>query len=346
MGDGVTDTAPAVEFRSEQYEQVRAVFDSVGSVSHDSALAERIRAEFPRRSDDQRAALLALRDLLQIEERPERFRRILRAWAGKVTAAIRSGDFAGAGLWMRAVVENPTFPAEFALYVTETIKDLSRPDLLDDMVKALAKAGDPPSAAGLLSSWGEPLVEYLVGGMVVSEPPVNRRHLVEYLGMAARNDVRLITPRLRDPRWFIVRNVATAVGKAGRESAIPSLRAVIDHSDDRVRVEVIRALAALEPDGGIATLTQALDDPSQRVRNAAVSLLRANPADEVVAAVAAYLSSGAPELDDAMRLVQIIAERRSEVATAALARLAEKKFALGASKQVREAARAALGRRA
>lgn len=164
--------------------------------------------------------------------------------------------------------------------------------------------------------------------------------------MAGRNDVRLLTPWLRDPRWFIVRNVATAVGRAGRESGIPALRGIMDHADDRVRVEVYRALAALEGDAGIATLIVALDDPSQRVRNAAVSLLRAIPSDDVCAAVAGYLAGGDPEPDDARRLVKIIAERRSEAATTALADLAGRRFAMGSSKVVRAEARAALERRA
>ncbi|MBI5156550.1 MAG: HEAT repeat domain-containing protein [Acidimicrobiia bacterium] len=346
MSDEATEVAAAVglvEYRAVQYEQVRAVFDTAGSGSADTALAERIRAEFPRPSDDLRSAVAAFRDLLRIEQRHERFRRLLRAWSAKVTAGIRSGDFATAGIWMKAVTENPVFPGEYALHVTEAIRELSRPALLDELVVALAKAGDPPGAAALLSGWGEPLVEYLIGGMLVEEPRVNRRHLVEYLAMAGRNDVRLLTPWLRDPRWFIVRNVATAVGKTGRESALPALLAVTGHEDDRVRIEAVRAVATIEGAAAVPLLMRSVQDPSQRVRHAAVSLLRAEPSDDVVVQVGEYLAEGSATPDDARRLVKIIVERSSDAARQVLASLADKRFAVGSSKVVRDAARKALG---
>lgn len=331
------------EYRAVQYEQVRAVFDTAGAGSADAALAERICAEFPRPSDDLRSAVAAFRDLLRIEQRHERFRRLLRSWSARVTGGFRSGDFATAGIWMKAVTENPVFPGEYALHVNEAIRELSRPALLDELVAALAKAGDPPEAAALLSGWGEPLVEYLIGGMLVEEPKVNRRHLVEYLAMAGRNDVRLLTPWLRDPRWFIVRNVATAVGKTGRETALPALLAIIGHEDDRVRVEAIRAVATIEGAGAVPLLVRSLHDPSQRVRHAVVSLLRAEPSDAVVVQVGDYLTHGSATPDDARRLVKIIAERSGDVARGVLATLAEKRFAVGTAKVVRDTARAALG---
>ena len=186
-------------------------------------------------------------------------------------------------------------------------------------------------------------MEHLIAGMLVEEPKVNRRHLVEYLAMAGRNDVRLLTPWLRDSRWFIVRNVATAVGKTGRETALPALLAVVDHDDDRVRVEAIRAVATIEGADAIPLLVRALADPSQRVRHGAVSLLRAEPSDEVVIRVGEHLAAGDAEPDDARRLIKIIAERTSDTARQVLGGLADKRFAVGSAKAVRDAARAALG---
>jgi len=120
---------------------------------------------------------------------------------------------------------------------------------------------------------------------------------------------------------------------------------LVDHQDDRVRVEVIRALATLRGEDSIPLLVESLSDPSQRVRNGAVSLLRAEPSEEVVVRVAEYLATNNAEVDDARRLVKVIAERSSETAQQALAGLAEKRFAVGSGKVVRDIARAALGRR-
>ena len=342
-----TDSEPdaGVDWRGQQYERVRAVFDAVASGgSADVAILERVRAEFPGRGDDLHAGVGVLRDLLRIEDRPERFKRLLRAWSGKVASAIRRGDFYAAGTWMRALTESPVFPHDFALHVTDAMRELSRDDLLHDLVTRLAAAGDPPSAGPLLSAWGEPLVQYLVVGMIVDEPVVNRRHLVEYLGMAGRSDVRLLTPWLRDPRWFVVRNIATAVGKAGRVTAVPALEAVMDHEDDRVRVEVLRALLALKGDEGVDYAVNALRDPSAKVRQAAVSLLRASPSEAVVPGVVQALGDGPASADEARRLVDLIAERKTEQAQEALDSLVAKRFAVGHSRTVRDAARAALER--
>ena len=349
--DTEPDTEPdttadmGTDWHGQQYERVRAVFDAAASGgSGDVAILERVRAEFPGRGDDLHAGVGVLRDLLRIESRPERFRRLLRAWSGKIGAAIRRGDFYSAGTWMRAVTESPVFPADFALHVTEAMRELSREELLQDLVVKLAAAGDPPSAAPLLAAWGEPLVEYMVGGMLVDEPVVSRRHLVEYLGMAGRADVRLLTPWLRDPRWFIVRNVATAVGKTGRATAVPALEAVVDHADDRVRVEVVRALVALKGDEGIGYAVAALRDQSPRVRQAAVSLLRASPSVEVIPGIVGILGDGPATGDETRRLVDVIAERRSPQALEALKGLVAKRGAIGGSRTVREVAKVALER--
>ncbi|OFW67160.1 MAG: hypothetical protein A2Z12_03795 [Actinobacteria bacterium RBG_16_68_21] len=340
-----TPPGTGVDFQGQQYERVRAVFDAVATGgSGDVAILERVRAEFPGRGDDVHAGVGVLRDLLRIENRPERFRRLIRAWSGKVASAIRRGDFYGAGTWMRALTESPVFPQDFAVHITEGMRDLSRDDLMQELVVKLAAAGDPPSAAPLLAAWGSPLVEYLVAGMIAEEPVVNRRHLVEYLGMAGRSDVRLLTTWLRDPRWFIVRNIATAVGKTGRATAIPALEAVMDHSDDRVRVEVLRALVALKGDEGIDYAVAALRDASPRVRQAAVSLLRASPSDEVVPGVLRALGDGPATLDEARRLVELIAERKTPQAVEALESLVTKRFAVGSSRAVRDSAKAALER--
>jgi hypothetical protein len=341
----VSDADTTVDWNGQQFELVRAVFDSSSEVgSGDAALLERVRAEFPGRGDDLHAGVGVLRDLLRIEQRPERFRRVLRVWTGKIATSIRRGDFHGAGTWMRAVTENPVFPKEYALHVVEAVRELSREELLEELVSKLAKAGDPPSAAPLLMAWGEPLVEYLVAGMAVSSPPVNRRHLVGYLGMAGRADVRLLTPYLRDPRWYIVRNIASAIGRTGRETAVPALEDILHYPDDRVRVEVIRALIAIGGEDGVAPALNALGDESPRVRQAAVSLLRASPSDAVVTGVASILVSGSHNADDARRLVDVIAERRSPAARGALEQLAAKRGGSGASRVVREAASAVLER--
>ena len=341
-GEVVEETNLDPEWREEQLQRVRAVYESVDTRAADSDLKATVLGQVPDRSFDLLPGVGVFRDLLRAEHRPDKFRRLLRIWSGKVSDAVRSGEFETAGLWMRALTEAPVFAEEFSSLVAAARRDLSRPELFEILVKSLVEAGNPPTAAPLLGAWGEPLVEYLVGQMAVNEPIVNRRHIVEYLGMAGRGDARLLTARLTDPRWYIVRNIATAIGRAGRVSALTALEGSMGHEDDRVRVEVLRAVAALRGDEAIPSILHSLTDSSAKVRQAAASLLRASAAPSVVPGIVEALERGVGSADDGRRLVEIVSERRGETVREALDRLASKKFALGASKAVKDAARDAL----
>jgi HEAT repeat protein len=177
--------------------------------------------------------------------------------------------------------------------------------------------------------------------MVVDDPPVNRRFLVEFLAWVGREDVRLLAAYTADPRWFVVRNVAIALGRTGRPQALPPLEALLDHPDHRVRVEALRGLFVLRRGEAVAPLIGALSDPEPRVRHAAVSLLRASPSREVVPALVGFLEERPPAPAEARRLVEVIAERSDPAVPAALTRLAERRRVLGNGRAVREAARQA-----
>ena len=113
-------------------------------------LRTRIAAEMPGPGDLRAVGIGVLRDLLRIEARPDRFRRLLRIWEGKVATAIRSRDIETAAEWMKAVTRDPSLPAEFAADADAALDNLSRPDLIDDLIVWLVESGSPERGAGLL----------------------------------------------------------------------------------------------------------------------------------------------------------------------------------------------------
>ena len=228
--------------------------------SLDEALVQRLGTQFSD-SGSPEAGISVLRDLLRIETRRPRFHRLLRVWVGKLTAAVRAGDLARAEAWMRGLVIAPTYPAEFADLVAEALDEVSDPLVLNELVVHLAAAETPGTGAGLVAAWGERLARYLVQGMAVDEPPVNRRFLVEFLAWVGRDDVRLLAAFVADPRWFVVRNVAIALGRTGRPQAVLPLESLLDHPDHRVRVETLRGLFALKRGEAVAPLVAALGRP-------------------------------------------------------------------------------------
>lgn len=312
-----------------------------GAESLDDVLVQRLAAQFADGGSAD-AGVAVLRDLLRIETRRPRFHRLLRVWVGKLTAALRAGDLGRAEAWMRGLVVAPTYPDEFADLVAEALDEVSEPQVLDDLVVHLAAAEPPGTGAGLVAAWGERLARYLVQGMVVEEPPVNRRFLVEFLSWVGRDDVRLLAAFVADPRWFVVRNVAIALGRTGRPQAAPPLESLLGHPDHRVRVEALRGLFVLKRGEAVGSLVAALSDPEPRVRHAAVSLLHGSPSREVVTALVELLETRPPAAAEARRLVELIAERADPAVPAALERLAGRRRAMGAGRVVRDAARQAL----
>jgi len=170
--------------------------------------------------------------------------------------------------------------------------------------------------------------------------------MVDVLAIIGRSDSRLLTPHAGDHRWFVVRNVAIALGKAGRLAAIPVLRSLTKHQDARVRVEAIRALAAVDADATLGDVVAAFHDPDRRVRQAAVSLLRACSSPEVVTRLTDVVRLGKISALEAERLVEVIGERRDDAARMALEDIASRRGRSGAPKAVRSAAKRQLARRA
>ena len=299
----------------------------------------------PDPSDHQAVGIQVLRDLLRIEDRPNRVRRVLRIWESKVSMAIRVRDLEGAEAWMRGVTDSADTPPQHAEAVAASIAALSRPALIDDLLVWLVDHQAVDRAAGLFAEWGAPIVSRMIDLMTVDDPPVNRRHMVDVLSHIGRSDSRLLTPHAGDHRWFVVRNLAIALGRSGRLATIPTLRTVGEHADARVRVEAVRGLAAIDPEASLPDVMGALADPDPRVRGVAVSLLRACPSPQVISRVTDLVMNEKVHADQAERLVEVIAERREEAAREALETIATTRGRKGAPKPVRSAARRSLAGR-
>jgi len=291
------------------------------------------------------AGVAVLRDLLRVETDRDRFRQILLAWEEQLVAAVLAEDPAGAEAWLRAVVTAPIYRADMSDLVESALDEVSVPEVLDRLVVCLAAAAVPGTGAGLVGAWGPRMAGYLVRAMIVEQPPVSRRHLTEFLAWVGKEDIRLLTAWRRDPHWYVLRNLAIALGRTGLPAAIPTLESMLGHADHRVRVEVLRSLWTLRGDEAVPVLAGALADPEPRVRHAACSLLRASPGPVVVPVLVGILESRAVEPSEVARLVELIAERSDPAVPGVLAHLARHRRLGSAGRAVRRAARAALAQR-
>lgn len=189
------------------------------------------------------------------------------------------------------------------------------------------------------------LVDLLVNLMAWDEPLFARQLLIDLLAEMARRDVGLVASRLESAQWFITRNLLIALTKAKAPDALVEVRDQLRHPEERVRVEALRCLGVLEPELTIPDLIEALSDPSRRVREAAVTLLRARPSPNVVVELERYVRAGRPTVVMAERAVAIIAGRQGPEARAALSAIASMRSLKPSRRAARSVAREHLAAR-
>jgi len=107
----------------------------------------------------------------------------------------------------------------------------------------------------------------------ISESRKMRRILLEALAAAGPGLLPLVRQKLHASSWFVVRNALVLLARVGGTSR--DLLPVASHENEKVRLEVIRVLRTLPPDGQTMEFVAAyLSDPVAEVRQHAAVMLR------------------------------------------------------------------------
>ncbi len=300
----------------------------------------------PDAREDFATALGVLRELFGLEHVGDRFRRLLRIWAGRVAMCIRTGDLAAANRWVEGVLIDPPVGPERRVQLEKALAEMATPKLLEILVGHLEEEGGPNNEAALrlLETWGRPVADKLVERLAEEENPNRRRMLIDVLGSIARIDPEPLLSFLGDSRWYVVRNLAMILGKSGRPEVAGRVKSLMRHDDHRVRVEALRALPPLLGDASVTNTLAGLSDAHPRVRQASLALLRNSEHPRVDDALldAFAASDDAEELD---RLTDVLMRRGSPKVLAGLAGHANRRVTLSAGGRLRrDAARRALER--
>jgi hypothetical protein len=316
------------EFGAAAPEGAETIFSAVGR-------------QLPRDVDQFEVGIHVIRGLFECEERPHRFRRVVRIWTGRTVAYIRAKEWTRARAWMAAVLEDPPYQPYYASQVEEAFQATATPDLLRLLVNATG-GDDAPEVGDLLRWWGPVVVDELVEMLATEESSGTRRVLIDLLVEVARDDVRRFIPHLEDERWFVVRNLAIILGRSGHHRVGPQLRTLLKHPDHRVRVEAMRGLVLIA-DGAVEVLIGALSDSHERVRQNALNLLRTQQLAGSEATIVDAITGDGTGASERQGLVDVLARIGTPSARAALEELAGRKVVLRpAQRAIRDAARAAL----
>jgi len=305
--------------------------------TEDAGSIESVAAEVAALNQTPREGWVVLGDLLTIEDRAERLRRLLRIWVAKLGGAIKSKDFPEAVEWLGALNGVDVDP--------QLLDDAYDQMATEQVLEALTEADAPYREVRdrllheLASRAGSRVLEQLA----VEEDPGRRRMLIDIVGEMARVDLPAIVPGLSDPRWYVVRNLAIALGKSGRKAAGEPLARLAKHEDHRVRIEALRALLPCVGAVAVGQLVSALADEHIRVRGAATYLLATLDDEDVLPALREALSDVDRPVELRIAVVEALGRRADEGSRELLEDVAQSGTRLSPSaRALRSAARGAL----
>ena len=174
-----------------------------------------------------------------------------------------------------------------------------------------------------------------------------RRSLLNVLSSDQKLPVSLLKERLADPRWFVVRNVVIVLGAVPDRCPADVLLPALHHSDERVRLEAVRSLAAFSSAQASTLLRSALGDEAASVRTAAAVALSRRPdraaLPDLLARVrsAGFARCGPAEVEAHFGALAATGDERAIVA---LGEFCQDRLLRAQPLQVRTAAVRALGR--
>jgi len=209
---------------------------------------------------------------------------------------------------------------------------------------AAARADRESAATAELAGFGPAAVEAVVEALLAEPGPGGRRQLVGLLEELAGPYVGRLEAAMDDAPWFLVRNLATVVGRVGGVEHLPVLEGLLVHDHPAVRREAVRGVVRLGGVLAVASLVRAVADRDPGVRRLALHALAEVDSAASVAALARASRSRRPAVERRLALSGLARSARPE-AESHLRRAAGRPALSAASRGVRAHARVLLARR-
>ncbi len=235
-----------------------------------------LRAE-ARRGVSDGDVVASLVSLLSLDRRPDVFGSIMALVEDSAGLLVEWGEYEIAGdvaSALMALAETDEIDDGQRARVRAALTALASTESMRRVNAAMrVHADDSPehrACVRLLKILGENTIEPMLE-VLADEPDMGaRKALVDLLSSLAPQHITTLGSHVADPRWYVVRNVVSILGKTRSSAALPALGRTLRHGDARVRRETIRALAGIHDRLAEEMLVAALsDDDEQNVRLAA-----------------------------------------------------------------------------
>ena len=148
-------------------------------------------------------------------------------------------------------------------------------EIADELIQALRKWGKKQGQAitMLLTDLGPVAFEPLLGALRIEENRALRVILIDVVAKGGQTILPRINEYLKDPNWFMVRNMIALVSRMDLTDKVDYLQINLDHEEARVRKEVARALTTTSDIRAVSLLEKLVLDPNQMVQQQAILCL-------------------------------------------------------------------------
>jgi len=263
-----------------------------------------------------------------------------KVWAGRVAAALAIGDLESADAWMNTVA-GLRFDEDTRRGLLEALSNNMSPPAVDTLARLLI--GPSPEGPGAITRKAAPLfvTTGLIRDLGVENTSKRRKMLLRALQVVARLKPDNVITHLRDPRWYVVRNVLIALGTSKHPSTADHIAPLCAHADHRVRVETLRALYRVQGTGSADLLLAGTLDKEEIVHTEACRLL--GDIDDPGIDRKLLKRTRSPVLVEALRSIAALGRRDTDAARSTLRGIAKKRPAVwGRARRLRRAALQAL----
>ncbi len=349
--DDVLDAGQVVTATSDSEDQRRvrqSMADALAGrlVDKQNSDATYLRELYPAtREDYEILTMLSLRDYLLRDDDLERVERVLDVWAAGVREAVRGTELARLDRLID-VIEDPRAAASadeprraaFDLAVDAAVDAA----LVADLVAQLRDGSrDEAGVRDLLSRFGGIALDAVLDQLGIEEGRGARAQLVSLAVELAPGHLDRILDRVGDPRWYVVRNLVTIIGRIARPEGVAPLVQAANHPHPAVRREVVRSLVACGGGDVVRDLRRLAGDQDDGVRGAAIGALLGIRSDAAAQALA-DVARGGQHLDERRRAIDVLARHPAPAAPDWLRRLASRRERPKLPRTLRRHARKAL----
>ncbi|HUJ79815.1 MAG TPA: HEAT repeat domain-containing protein [Nitrospiria bacterium] len=249
--------------------------------------------------EQQRDAVAQLLDILtvmlEIELDETSFGEILEILEKMVDLFLERGDLyraASCATKVRQLYDHPPQQAEaFRTSLHQFLVRLGAPERLDKLAAVLNKEKevDAPSLTAFIQTMTPqalgPLSD-LLGTVVVMK---TRKVICDAMVPLGQDHLEVLAGRLKDDRWFVVRNLIYVMGRIGGAKVITYLAPLVRHPEPRVRKEIIKILDGMDSEKVIDVLLECLPDQESSVRMMAMRALARRKTPRVIEPLTAII---------------------------------------------------------